>query len=730
LKNSDSEYKRLKGSIFELGKSSLTTDALKKNPYVKSAGDKGLQSVLADLNKELLTILKNTSAGLDGIDKNDLLNAESHTNWKSRAAIVSVMDPYGNLVGRSNSAGRFETLNADGTIKHAFTDEARFKAALVTEHEKIVTRKEEPITAFTPSQEKSWDAIHGTTKPEWFTVLPNWEQEYLIDKTKKWHDTVVNRKNLGDVLGVPPSTIRKYPGAPNGYVTSVTMSDQNADKILFEKVRSGALVPFDIEDETQKVEITTQNLEQLVANTVQRKINEAKELGKTTVNIPMAIQTLFSRPMQPEGGDDALIAAVQKVKQDLDSGRDDYLKSLGVQVPTGLVVKCDTSYTNIPVNKARGLSRFRTEWTNGVNGSAQSLLAGHAASDSKLAKAVKERLEGHNWSESMFLTAVPRRTNAMSEKAALEQILNFSKGGNRIGSCVSGKDRKEMVTEMAIAMVMYRDLYGELPPPPGDTSTLNGGTPKREAFNDLVAKQFLANHGQQIAAANSNGANGLKNVDEVYGTDICDAIKQLKGRYPQFKDQEDPIKDTKNQAGLNKPKKPAWYKSFGAKVAVGVLAIVTVIPVVVAVAVVGVAVIALPVMAAIDHVSARLENSKVRSEVGIKTKGIVQVAEEHSLPDRVMSAPAFKSKFDGDRLKDLENKFTALRADVNDLKSSVRKGSPISVTELSEEKLMTPSHERFKAHEQFKALREKDVSAPAVIQKSSAPAVIKPRNPP
>jgi hypothetical protein len=563
---------------------------------VSENGVQGLKGAVTSLNKELVGILQ---GALPEISKDDieeqLLNAESHLNWKPRLPIVSVMDARGELLGRSNpkfpkieGSKAFEYKDAHGQWKGVDSIDA-MKDSLIAinckeegKEFKLATRMETPIVQLTTAQEDSWHAIHGADKPEWFTDLPEWEQKHLVEKTKEWHNTAeADGQNLGDIIGSPPSTVRRYPGAPNSYVTSLTMdtmtrvdeSLEGTSKVLYEKVRSGALIPFDIEDKKVALEITKQNLEQLVADTISRKIAEAIKANPDAarVDIPLAIQTLFSPPAQPEGGDAILATAVANVKKQIN--QPEYLKKIGVVVPVTITVNCDASYTNMPVNTARGLAKVYNLFRPGVNSSSQGLLSGFKAKDAKLAFEAEQALNSHVSNEVIlgtFNKPIKKESNEMTEKAALEQILTHAKGGNRIGSCVSGKDREEMVTEMAIAMVMYRDIHGELPPPPGSKSKFKEGelkgTSKRDEFENIVARQFLTNHGQQIAAANSVGSDGLKNVDEVYGNAICKKIGKLAdtGNYEGF--DKHAIKRTKAVAGLNKPMKdpsmPFWKKAL------------------------------------------------------------------------------------------------------------------------------------------------------------------------
>jgi hypothetical protein len=133
----------------------------------------------------------------------------------------------------------------------------------------------------------------------------------------------------------------------------------------------------------------------------------------------------------------------------------------------------------------------------------------------------------------------------MTEYAALEQIV-ASKTGIRMGSCVSGKDREEMITEMALVMTEFYAKYGRMPPP---ADCKKEDKALRDEFVQKMAEHFLSGHGQMLAGENAAGCNGLKNVKDVLGKEICARIVSLARERGM---PGDPLETTDKIAGINK----------------------------------------------------------------------------------------------------------------------------------------------------------------------------------
>lgn len=482
--------------------------------------------------------------------KDELDNAENHVNWKEREIKITNM----------------ENKNKENKID-------------------VILRKEIPISTFTEAQTREWERILTSNPPEWFTVLPKWEQRHFKMQLAKWkHENP--RPNLGTFLGSVPTTIRRYPGAPNAYVTNVTLSQEVYNEktgknehreAKFLKIRSGVVVPVKMAAKTDaekkvKIEITKQNIEQLVAIAIQEKIKELAldpsfKKGEP-ISIPILLQTLYSPPVQPPGvyNNEAMKKAMELVRADLDKNPQRFVNK---HIPQSFYDenklnktdfsfgKIDCLYSNRPVNNARGPAWWATVagWQGRENRRTDKILADYVnklpettdkqKEDKALAKAALLSYQKMPYLRNTIATKPPTNNNALAEKAALEQIL-CNKVGVRVGSCVSGKDREEMITQIAIAQQQFFLKHGHFPPPAGSNKN------ERKEFVTLIAHQYLNGHGNELAGENSKGCDGLKNIVDVLGKDVRNKIVKIAPEYGIDPKVFHPTKDIDIIAGLNK----------------------------------------------------------------------------------------------------------------------------------------------------------------------------------
>lgn len=461
--------------------------------------------------------------------KDELDDAENHVNWKKRDI-------------------KETTTNTQGMS---------------------ISRAETPISKFSSELTKEWLKITHKHKPRWFLALPKWEQHYFIQRLEEWKNQALKqRTNLGDFLGSVPTTIRRYPGAANAYITSVEIKKDDGTSLNFHKIRAGVIAPNKMKagnkkDRAEKVHITKQNLEQLVAIAIQEKIKEIKANGLDIthpIDLPILFQTLYSPPFQPPGAynNASTMKAIDKLRKELDNPAAFIKKhkiDCKVEGQNIQFSNIQLLYSNRPVNNARGLTWFINLFTRQGSESRTSV--------KELTKYV-EKLTGTNraicagalksYQEMPYIFNTlsslipPSKNNALAEKAALEQII-ASKVGARIGTCVSGKDREEMITEIAIAQQAFFLKYDQFPP-----FSNVGGKDKalRAEFVEMVARQYLTGHGHALAAENSKGCDGLKNIVDVFGKDICSKIQALAPESGIDPEKFDPIKSVQRVAGLNK----------------------------------------------------------------------------------------------------------------------------------------------------------------------------------
>lgn len=479
----------------------------------------------------------------------------------------------------------------DNAENHINWKERQKKVLPLKEKDVSISREEDPVSRFTPELTKEWLKITDKQKPDWFLALPAWEQKYFLNRIQEWIDKALKtRTNLGEFLGPVPTTIRRYPGSPNAYVTTVslnnsnppqTLRDQGIKSVSFTKIRSGVIAPTVMKAKTkrekeEKVRITKQNLEQLVVVAIQQKIKELSEQPgfdpSKPIDLPILLQTLYSPPFQPEPrgnyNNEAVMKALDLMRQDL-ADPTQFLKKNKIDTKGIQFNSIDLLYSNRAVNKIRGLSMlsslFLFDRQGKENRKTSKKLADYVKKienpqDKALATAALESYQSMphirntlNIRNLLGGKAGIAKTdnNAMAERAALEQIIS-GKVGIRVGSCVSGKDREEMVTEIAIAQQTFFLAYGKFPPP---HNAKGADKELRDKFAEMVARQYLSGHGHELAAENSRGCDGLKNIEDVFGKDICKKIRTIGDKdYGIDPKKFDPVKSVQKVAGLNKLK--------------------------------------------------------------------------------------------------------------------------------------------------------------------------------
>ncbi|CEK09390.1 Dot/Icm T4SS effector PI-3-phosphatase SidP [Legionella hackeliae] len=103
--------------------------------------------------------------------------------------------------------------------------------------------------------------------------------------------------------------------------------------------------------------------------------------------------------------------------------------------------------------------------------------------------------------------------------ASLENLLFILAKGKCAGSCVSGKDRKDIETVHTLAMLLYRDKKGRWP-------SMQDIGEDRKDFVDIVATLVVSGHGDELAGQNAPGADGIKTPENYWPADIAEAIRK------------------------------------------------------------------------------------------------------------------------------------------------------------------------------------------------------------
>lgn len=491
---------------------------------------------LAQLEKTLITEIHQTiyqhKRAFKTI-KNELDDAENHLNWKQR---------------------QIKTLSTTTDTTNITT----------------IVRKDTPISCFTTKQTEEWLRILSPQEehwPMWFSALPTWEQNYFRHRLTEWEEQKANGiKNLGEFLGPLPSTIRRYPGASNAYVTSIFIDGLHGHT-QFNKIRTSIVAPTKIIVNTKPArdelfKITRQNIEQLIVAAIQEKIEESKSQSMALVKsiLPILLQTLYSPffMMASHHPTTIMMGVLDELRTELShvNSFNIFLEKHGLDPKKIAFSGVELLYANRPVGNARGFIWF----TNLLNQQGRE----NRHTDKRLTALAEQKLveendpilrgalESYQKMPYLWNTLVafkPSKGNPLAEMAALEQII-ASKVGVRIGGCISGKDEEELVTQIAIAQQECFVTYGRFPPP--YTAHHADDKKLRAEFIENVARAYLTGYGHLLAGENAHGCEGLKNVLAVFGKTICKKIIDIAPDYGINPKEFNPVNTSQIIANLNK----------------------------------------------------------------------------------------------------------------------------------------------------------------------------------
>lgn len=455
--------------------------------------------------------------------------------------------------------------------------------------DRTITRIEQPITAFNLYQTVSWLSILDQNKPNWFTQLPSWEQKYFTDKIATWKSLPEPKLNLGDFLGSVPTTIRRYPGTPNAYLSTVE-AERDGRKIVVRKLRSGILAPFDMnkKNQNEKNEMTLHNLFQFAGEAL--KLIEVGSDGKYTLLLQNLYSTMFEvAGVAPLGKPDmaavkAMQYAVEKMREHLQVPeiRINLFREHGIAIADeSNPPEIELLYSLRPVNSARASSLYAQDafLTNENKKTTKAimdktnawLMANPNHPDRRMIELAYSnyqlldyQIESNlNWYNALkqqgrdaagFLGFLNNQ-NPVAEMAAYEQLL-MDKIGIRLGSCVSGKDREELVS-ILLAGLVETFAQNDVFPSPANSGQVFG----RQDLYENVAHLYLSGHGMKLAGENAKGCDGIKNPYDILGAEHCDAIVNVAKSNDIDTKRFDPIKTVDKIGGLNKPKpsEPSFF---------------------------------------------------------------------------------------------------------------------------------------------------------------------------
>jgi hypothetical protein len=106
--------------------------------------------------------------------------------------------------------------------------------------------------------------------------------------------------------------------------------------------------------------------------------------------------------------------------------------------------------------------------------------------------------------------------------SSLENLIIAAMKGKSYGSCVSGKDRKEVIETHTLAMELYREKKKCWP-------SLSDVGNERAEFVNIVVNLWSTWHGYELAGQNAEGSDGIKTPYNYWPSDIAAAICQKVG---------------------------------------------------------------------------------------------------------------------------------------------------------------------------------------------------------
>ena len=462
-----------------------------------------------DIN-ELQHLLNSAlESGIKGFNsKNALQNAENHIQWGKRETVDSIIE----FPEVDNVEYCQERIDVPIT-KLTQEQTAEWMKILDNDDLKAVNNQLPKSVMFTGSKKQ---------KPTWFTKLATWEQNHLMEKVKSWNPNKV--PNLGDHLGVPPTTVRGYPGARNAYTsTFITYKKENGnwiEKDRMVKIRTGHVVPDKMKNKNERLEQTKNNIKQLMLVQIQNQLERSD-------NVLISLQTLITpigmiRKMTDDYHlDDVRKKAVKELKKEFKTpdAFKTFLSNNGVNTQDKSP-KLTFITSNHSVNKGRffnlagGENRETREKLNSIS-------AGIGNSKAKSALEKMEKIRGLRRVANLF----SRGMNHNAERAALEQIAVDALGGMRIGSCMSGKDREGAVSMLVAATNAFYAKHGNFPPIPPFLNTKDKVL--RNEYENMVAAEFASRHDIIIADVNALGATGLKEAGVILGKNIMNKAAVL-----------------------------------------------------------------------------------------------------------------------------------------------------------------------------------------------------------
>lgn len=575
-----------------------------------------LNVLLGELCEQIRPLINDPNADTDTLLKH-LNNAENHTNWKTRAPVTTKVDIKPNIV----------QVRIDEPITEFTQDQQEAWKKILAQKEKDRPRWFRKLAP--------WEQKHFTT------IVAKWAAQ-----TEPRENLGTLMGTPPTTIRGYPGARNAYKSAIITYKKDPKTKELRKISHVT-KIRSGHISPSKMKSIKERQQAAQDNVEQLIIAGIQQRLEKDSTQTDFLIDLQTLI-TPFIVPADNEMDLDRLHAIDKLRKKFRDPEKlkaffnDNFAKE-NIKNP-----KITLITSNYPVNEVRvlvnllaplkiipGISHlvelptlvktlinappkekftsfmkwlFSIETYRGIKRAfensnalrviekriaqrereieAQENVPEDVKNDIKMARDALNKIKAISGPIQRIRNFITRGINHNAERAALEQIAVSGCGAIRIGSCMSGKDREEEVSEHATAMASFYANEGMLPPiPPAKTKLTDEyknrnkkvtGTNEehitllRTKYESRVADAFLSGHGQKIAAQNAAGANGLKSSDTVLGKSISEQAQQnLSERHPDDAAAEHyrttkPTKTGERNAKLNRAKASTVEQAYQA----------------------------------------------------------------------------------------------------------------------------------------------------------------------
>lgn len=335
--------------------------------------------------------------------------------------------------------------------------------------------------------------------PYWFLLLEEYEQHFL-------KSVLASRESYDELISFLPSRLRRIPMLPNFCEHKLFLLSQNGEhfKEYHSRLRSSHIASRDVVDLPQPVGL------------LHAKKNLNRILSFLSPNQPLLIQTLISP-----------ISLLNRITPDytLEKQLNRSVRVMQKKYNNPIFV------TNHPLNIARMVcftSSNELSCNDLLDYGKQSLSVNPTLTSSL----DLHHLNPNNKDLIILLNEYYKVLHSAYGSAtvfdyygrelflsSLEHLIMVNLHGKSYGSCVSGKDRKQIEILHTDAMLIYREKYSRWP-------SFRDEGHERARFVNLVATLYVSKHIHEHAGQNAPGANGIKTPEKYWPGDIAAAIRK------------------------------------------------------------------------------------------------------------------------------------------------------------------------------------------------------------